>query len=113
MQRRTQSTDKVVKEATPPNKKNKSNVSMIISEILYYSLSHVLNYSLQEGTAKPQDTSLPNVGESSLNPSGELHKVPPLDQCFKKPVPNKNRRRPSQGHLKKLAVQSEDGKELV
>ncbi len=73
------------------------------------SFSHVLDYSLQEGTAKPQDTSIPNVRKSSLSPSGELHKVPPLDQFFKKPAPKKNRRRPSQGHLKKLAVQSEDG----
>ncbi len=68
----------------------------------------MLNYSLQEGTAKPQNTSIPNVGKSSLSSSGELHK---------KPAPNKNTGRntgrPSQGHLEKLAVQSEDGKELT
>ena len=51
----------------------------------------------------------PLEGQGSLDPVGELHKAPPLDQQFKKPPANKKRRKPSKGHLKQMAVVSEDG----
>ena len=33
---------------------------------------------------------------------GEVHMTPPLQRHFKKPPPNKNRRKPSKGHLQRL-----------
>ena len=63
--------------------------------------------SSQDGEAAPS-----RKGRSSLSPNGELHKVPRLEKEFKKPPPNRNRRRPTKAHLREMAGGQSSGEVL-
>ena len=50
--------------------------------------------------------------EHDMSPVGDVHMAPPLDQAFKKPLPAKNRRRPSKGHLQHMGLPAYRGESV-
>ncbi len=76
------------------------------------NLDNQIVLSIQDGVATPPTEEPPFEEEEHPQTIalGELHTLAPaLDQRFKKPPPDKKRRRPSKGHLKQMAVTSGDG----